>query len=67
MALDGLISTVFFSLYVDMITLSHPVELAFLYADNKAILATFRKPTPLVSYLESYLNDLHRGLNGESP
>jgi hypothetical protein len=50
-----------------MITLSHPVELAFLYADNKAILATFRKPTPLVSYLESYLNDLHRGLNGESP
>jgi hypothetical protein len=49
-----------------MLTPSHHVELAFLYADNTAILVTFRKPTPLVSYLESYLNDLHRGLNGES-
>jgi hypothetical protein len=38
---------------------SHHVELA-LYADNMAIIATSRKPTLLVSYLESYLNDLQR-------
>jgi hypothetical protein len=41
---------------------SHHVELA-LYADDTAIRATSRKPTLLVSYLESYLtylNDLQR-------
>jgi len=41
---------------------SHHVELA-LYADDTAIIATSRKPTLLVSYLESYLNDLHRWLS----
>jgi hypothetical protein len=41
---------------------SHHVELA-LYADDTAIIAMSRKPTLLVSYLESYLNDLQRGLS----
>jgi len=41
---------------------SHHVELA-LYADDTAIIATSRKPTLLVSYLESYLNDLQRWLS----
>jgi hypothetical protein len=36
---------------------SHHVELAF-YGDDTAIIATSRKPTLFVSYLESYLNDL---------
>jgi hypothetical protein len=45
-------------------TCHHPrtVELA-LYADDTAIIATSRKPTLLVSYLESYLNDLQRWLS----
>jgi len=60
-AQGGLISPVLFSLYVnDMPSPSHHVELA-LYADDKAIIATSRKPTLLVSYLESYLNDLNAG------
>jgi hypothetical protein len=59
----GLISPVLFSLYVnDMPSPSHHVELA-LYADNMAIIATSCKPTLLVSYLESYLNDLQRWLS----
>jgi hypothetical protein len=41
---------------------SHHVELA-LYADDTAIVATSRKATLLVSYLESYLNDLQRWLS----
>jgi hypothetical protein len=41
---------------------SHHVELA-LYADDTAIIATSRKPTLLVNYLESYLNDLQRWLS----
>jgi len=41
---------------------SHHVELAF-YADDTAIRATSRKPMLLVSYLESYLNDLQRWLS----
>jgi len=58
-----LISPVLFSLYVkDMPPHSHHVKLA-LYADDTAIIATFRKPTLLVSYLESYLNDLQRWLS----
>jgi hypothetical protein len=58
-----LISPVLFSLYVsDMLSLSHHVELAH-YADDTAIIATSRKPTLLVSYLESYLNDLQRCLS----
>jgi hypothetical protein len=40
---------------------SHHVELA-LYADDTAIIATSRKPMIIVSYLESYLNDLQRWL-----
>jgi len=40
---------------------SHHVELA-LYEDDTAIIATSRKPTLLVIYLESYLNDLQRWL-----
>jgi hypothetical protein len=56
-AQGGLIFSVLFSLYVYMLTPSHHVELA-LYADDTAIIATSRQPTLLVSYLESYLNDL---------
>jgi hypothetical protein len=52
-----LISPVFFRLYVnDMPSPSHHVQLA-LYADDMAVIATSRKPTLLVSCLESYLND----------
>jgi hypothetical protein len=62
-AQGGLISPALFSLYVnDMPSPSHHVELA-LYADDMAIIATSRKPTLLVSYLESYLNDLQRWLS----
>jgi hypothetical protein len=51
-AQGGLISPVLFSLYVnDMPPPSYHVELA-LYADDTAIIATSRKPTLLVSYLE---------------
>jgi hypothetical protein len=53
---SGLISPVFFSMYVnDMPSPSHDVELA-LYADETAIIGKSRKPTLLVSYPESYLN-----------
>jgi len=62
-AQGGLISPVLFSLYVnDMPPHSHHFGLA-LYADDTAIIATSRKPTLLVSYLESYLNDLQRWLS----
>jgi len=62
-AQGGLISPVLFSLYVnDMPQPSHHVELA-LYTNNTAIIATSRKPTLLVSYLESHLNDLQRWLS----
>jgi hypothetical protein len=54
----GLISPVLCSLYVNDMP-SHHVELA-LYADDTAIIVTFRKPTLLVSYLAAYLNDLQR-------
>jgi len=61
-AQGGLISPVLFSLNVnDMPPPSHHVELA-LYADDTAIIATSRKPKLLVSYLQSYLNDLQRWL-----
>jgi len=40
----------------------HHVTLA-LYADDTAIIATSRKPTLLVSYLKSYLNELQRWLS----
>src|SRR5215468_5854976 len=59
----GLISPVLFGLYVnDMPTPSHHVELA-LYAEDTALIATSRKPTLLVSYLGSYLNNLQRWLS----
>jgi hypothetical protein len=61
-AQGGLISPVLLSLYVDMPSPSHHVELA-LYADDMAIIATSRKPTLLVGYLESQLNDLQRWMN----
>ena len=52
-AQGGLISPILFSLYVnDMPSASHHVELA-LYAEDTAIIATSRKVTLLVSYLES--------------
>jgi len=58
-----LIFPALFSLYVnDMPSPSHHVELA-LYAGDTAIIATSRKPTLLVSCLESYLNDLQRWLS----
>ena len=51
-AQGGLITPVLFSLYVNnMPSPSHHVELA-LYADDTAIIATSRRPTLLVSYLE---------------
>ena len=51
-AQGGLISPVLFSLYVnDIPTPSRHVEVA-LYADDTTIIATSRKPTLLVSYLE---------------
>jgi hypothetical protein len=45
-----------------MPTPSHHVELA-LYADDTAIIATSRKPTLFIRYLESYLKDLQRWLS----
>ena len=58
-----LISPVLFSHYVnDMPPPSHHVELS-LYADATGIIATSRKPTLLVSYLESNLNDLQQWLS----
>jgi hypothetical protein len=45
-----------------MPTPSHHVDLP-LYADDTATIATSRKPTVLVSYLESYLKDLQRWLS----
>jgi hypothetical protein len=62
-AQGGLISPVIFTLYVnDMPTPSHHAELA-LYADHTTVIATSRKPTLLVIYLESYLSDLQRWLS----
>jgi hypothetical protein len=61
-ALGGLFSPVFFSLYVnDMPKPSHHVELAH-YADDTVIIATCRKPTLLFSCLETYLSNLQRRL-----
>jgi hypothetical protein len=49
-------------LLLSMPSPSHHVELA-LYADDTAIIAMSRKPTLLISYLESYLNNLQWWLN----
>jgi len=57
-AQGGIITPVLFSLYInDIPPHSNHIEFA-LYADDTAIIATSRNPTLLVSYLESYLNDL---------
>jgi len=62
-AQGGLISLVLFSLYANnMPSPSHHVELA-LYVDDTAIIAMSHKPTLLVSYLESYLNNLQQWLS----
>jgi hypothetical protein len=62
-AQGGLISPALFSVYVnDTPSPSYHVELA-LYVDDTAIIATSCKPTPLVGYLQSYLNDLQRWLS----
>ena len=59
----GLISPILFSVYYnDMPSPSHHVELA-LYADDTATIATSRKPSLLVSYLESYIKELQRWLS----
>jgi len=58
----GLNSPVLFRLYVNyMPPSSNHFELAF-YAEDTAIIATSRKPTLLVSYLESHLSELQRWL-----
>jgi hypothetical protein len=54
----GLVSPVLFSLYVNELPVSsHHVQLV-LYADDTAIIATSRKSTLLIKYLETYLSDL---------
>jgi hypothetical protein len=54
---------VLFSLYVsDMPLPSHHDKVGF-YSDDTAIIAKSLKPTMLVSYLESYLNDLQQWLS----
>jgi hypothetical protein len=59
----SLISLVLFSLYVnDKPKPLHHVALA-LYVVNAAIIATSHKPTLLISYLESYLNDFLQWLS----
>jgi len=56
----ALVFLLLFSLHVkDMPATSHHVELV-LYANDAAIVATYCKPTLLVSYLESYFSDLKR-------
>ena len=60
LASRGFNSTHLFSLYFnDMLPPSHHVVLA-LFSDDTATIATSRKSTLLVSFLESYLNDLQR-------
>ena len=63
MTQGGLLSPFPFSPYVkDQPLPAHHVELA-LYTDDTTIIAMSRKPTLLVSYLESYLNYLQRWLS----
>jgi hypothetical protein len=50
----GLVSSILFSLCIDIPAPSHHVKLA-LYTDDTAIIATSRKPVLLVSYQKSYL------------
>jgi hypothetical protein len=61
-AQGGLVCPVLFSLYVnDIHTPSRHVELAQ-YADDTALVATSRRPSILVGYLEAYLGRLERWL-----
>ena len=61
-AQGGLISLIIFSLCVNGLPIpSYHVYLA-LYADEMAVIATSRKPTLLVSYLECYLSNSERWL-----
>jgi hypothetical protein len=54
----ALVFPLLFSLHVkDVPAKSHHVELV-LYADDTAIIVTYCKPKLLISYLESYFNDL---------
>jgi hypothetical protein len=63
LAQGGIISPVLFSLYVnDTPPPSRHFELA-LYADDTAVIATFRQPVLLIKYLETYLCDLERWLS----
>jgi len=56
----GIITPVLLSLYLnDMLSPSRHVELA-LYADDTAVIATFRQPALVVKYVEAYLSDLER-------
>jgi hypothetical protein len=58
----GLLSPVLFSLYVNDIPVSsHHVQLA-MYADGTAIIATPRKSSLHIRYLETYLSVLERWL-----
>jgi hypothetical protein len=64
MAQGGLASPVPFSLYVnDKATPSRHVQIA-LYADDTALIATYRSPLLLDKYLETYLNRLDLCLRG---
>jgi len=40
-----------------------PARTSWLYADDTAIIATFRQPALLVKYLDTYLSDLERWLS----
>ena len=62
-AQSGIISPVLFNLCVsDMPLPSRNVELA-LYANDMAVIATYRQPALLVKYLETYFSDLDRWLS----
>ena len=57
-AQGGVISPVLFSLYVnDIPTPSHHIEVAQ-YADDTALVATYKHTALLVKYLESHLSEL---------
>jgi len=62
-AQGGIISLVLFSLYVNgMLAPSRHLHLA-LYTDDPALIATSRRPTLLVKYLETYLSRLEQWLS----
>jgi len=60
-AQSGIISPVFFSMYVNDMPSRH-IELV-LYADDTAVIATSRQPALLVEYLDTYFSDLERWLS----